>query len=451
LLKDQHGLTMSTSSAEAAANFDGTVLAYLKYRADTPQHLARTIAADPEFGLAHCLTGYFAMLSYKLANVPLADEAARTAHAMTAKATARERAHVRALHAWIAGDIDRTLTIWDDIVSEYPTDVLAFRLAHFSNFWLGRPEAMGASIEQAFPKWGRDMPGYGTVLSCRCFANEECGNYAVAEPAGWAALEIDPADFWGIHGVAHVMEMQGRRREGIDLLETHERYFAGGNNLIHHLWWHRALFHLEQREFDAVLDLYDRRFRNLASPLSQALPDLYIDVQNAASMLFRLERQGIDVGDRWTEISDKAEQRIGDCLSAFTQPHWMMALSATRRDDAARRMLDAMRVFGLGTGTVAQIVGIIALPVTEAVLAHRRGEYARAVDLMKPILDRMSQLGGSHAQQDVLKQVFLDSAVKANRDDDAQLMLARVAAEYRTPPEGRIGYAQAAQFSTIRY
>jgi hypothetical protein len=444
LLKDQHGLTISTSSAEAAANFDGTVLAYLKYRADTPQHLARTIAADPEFGLAHCLTGYFAMLSYKLANVPLADEAARTAHAMTAKATARERAHVRALHAWIAGDIDRTLTIWDDIVTEHPMDVVAIRLAHFNNFWLGRPEAMRASIEQAFPKWGRDMPGYGTVLSCRCFANEECGNYAVAEPAGWAALEIDPADFWGIHGVAHVMEMQGRRREGIDLLETHERYFAGGNNLIHHLWWHRALFHLEQREFDAVLDLYDRRFRNLASPLSQALPDLYIDVQNAASMLFRLERQGIDVGDRWTEISDKAEQRIGDCLSAFTQPHWMMALSATRRDDAARRMLDAMRVFGLGTGTVAQIVGIIALPVTEAVLAHRRGEYARAVDLMKPILDRMSQLGGSHAQQDVLKQVFLDSAVKANRDDDAQLMLARVAAEYRTPPEGRIGYAQAA-------
>ncbi len=238
------------------------------------------------------------------------------------------------------------------------------------------------------------------------------------------------------------MEMQGRRREGIDLLEKYERYFAGGNNLIHHLWWHRALFHLEQRECDAVLDLYDRRFRNLASPLSQALPDLYIDVQNAASMLFRLERQGIDVGDRWIEIADKAEQRI-DCLSAFTQPHWMMALAATRRDDAARRMLDAMRAFGLGTGAVAQIVGTIALPVTEAVLAHRRGEYGRAVDLMKPILDRMSQLGGSHAQQDVLEQVFLDSAVKVNRDDDVRLMLARVAAEYQIPPEGRIGYAQA--------
>jgi len=452
MLKDQHGLTISTSSKEAAVGFDRTVNAYLKYRTDASQHLAGTLAADPAFGLAHCLAGYFAMLSYTLSKLPVATEAARTARAMTMEATARERAHVEGLDAWIAGDIDRSLTIWEDIVTEHPMDVLAFRLAHFNNFWLGRPEAMRASVERVLPKWSRDMPGYGTVLSCRCFANEECGNYAVAEPSGWAALQIDPADFWGIHGVAHVMEMQGRRREGIDLLEKHERYFAGGNNLIHHLWWHRALFHLEQREFDAVLDLYDRRFRNLASSLSQALPDLYIDVQNAASMLFRLERQGIDVGDRWIEIADKAEQRIGDCLSAFTQPHWMMALAATRRDDAARRMLDAMRVFGLGTGAVAQIVETIALPVTEAVLAHRRGEYARAVDLMKPILDRMSQLGGSYAQRDVLEQVFLDSAIKVNRDDDVRLMLARVAAEYPTPPERRIGYAQAAMhFGTMTH
>src|SRR5271169_1945671 len=170
MLQDQHGLALSTSSIEAASSFDRTILAYLKFRADTPQHLASTLAADPEFGLAHCLAGYFAMLSYKLANVPVAAEAARAARAMMAKATARERAHVEALDAWVAGDIDRTLTIWDSIVTEYPMDVLAFRLAHFNNFWLGRREVMLASVKQAFPKWGRDMPGFGTVLSCRCFA-----------------------------------------------------------------------------------------------------------------------------------------------------------------------------------------------------------------------------------------------------------------------------------------
>src|SRR2546423_10484731 len=99
MLQGQHGLSLATSSTEAAASFDRTVLAYLKYRSDTPQHLAGTLAADPQFGLAHCLGGYFAMLSYKLANVPLAAEAARTARAMTMEATARERAHVEALDA----------------------------------------------------------------------------------------------------------------------------------------------------------------------------------------------------------------------------------------------------------------------------------------------------------------------------------------------------------------
>src|SRR5207247_3441857 len=146
---------------------------------------------------------------------------------------------------------------------------------------------------------------------CCCFAHEECGNYVIAEAAGRAAVELDAADLWATHAVAHVMEMQDRHDDGIAWLGELERHWAGGNNLLHHLWWHRALFHLERREFDAVLELYDKRFRNLAAPLTLAQPDLYIDVQNAASMLFRLELLGIEVGNRWTEIADKAEARIG--------------------------------------------------------------------------------------------------------------------------------------------
>ena len=173
------------------------------------------------------------------------------------------------------------------------------------------------------------------------------------------------------------MEMQGRHAEGIAWLDELERHWQGGNNLLHHLWWHRALFHLERREFDAVLELYDERFRNLASPLTQAQPDLYIDVQNAASMLFRLERLGIDVGARWNEIADKAEARIGDCLSAFTLPHWMMALAATGREASARRMLDGMRAFGAGEGTVSASSARSRCRSAEAVAAHRRGESSR--------------------------------------------------------------------------
>jgi tetratricopeptide (TPR) repeat protein len=444
-VKDLHGLTISTSSADASAAMDRALASFLKFRLDAREHLSRSLAADPEFGLAHCLKGYFAMLLYKQASVAPAAESARTARTLVAKATARERAHVEALEAWVACDLDRTLAIWEAILADYPTDVLAMRLAHYKYFWLGRPRDMVASVERVFPQWSRDLAGWGAILSCRCFAHEECGDYATAEAAGRAAVEFDPADLWATHAVAHVMEMQDRHDEGIAWLNELERHWDGANNLLHHLWWHRALFHLERREFDEVLDLYDRRFRDLKSPLAQMQPDFHIDIQNAASMLFRLERHEVPVGDRWTELADKAEKRIGDCRSPFTLPHWLMALAATGRYDAARRMLDAMRAFSRGSETIAPVVGDVALPVGEAVVAHRQGQYSRAVELMRPVLDDMHRLGGSHAQHDVLNQLFLDAAVKAQRADDVRLMLTRVADRHGTPQTERVGYADAAR------
>jgi hypothetical protein len=194
-----------------------------------------------------------------------------------------------------------------------------------------------------------------------------------------------------------------------------------------------------------VLALYDGRFRNLSSKLNLAQPDLYIDVQNAASMLFRLQRHGVDVGDRWEELADKAEARIGDCLSAFTLPHWMMALAATGRYAAAQRMLEAMRAFAQAPETIAMLVGRYAVPICEAVLAHARGEHTQAVAVMRPAIGGMYRLGGSHAQQDVLEQLYLDAAMRADLRDDARLLLERVAGRHPVPPHRRIGYADAAR------
>ena len=85
-----------------------------------------------------------------------------------------------------------------------------------------------------------------------------------------------------------------------------------------------------------------------------------------------------------------------------------------------------------------------AVPVCEAVLAHRRGDFAAAVEAMRPALGVMYRLGGSHAQQDVLEQLFLDAAVRAGLDEDARLLLERVAGRHPVPPERRVGYAEAA-------
>jgi hypothetical protein len=237
--------------------------------------------------------------------------------------------------------------------------------------------------------------------------------------------------------------MTGRRREGIAWVGTLQSQWAGANNLKHHLWWHQALYHLELGDFSEVLSLYDTGFRNLASPLTEMAPDLYIDVQNAASMLFRLHRHGVDVGDRWTEIANKAEARIGDCLSAFTLPHWMMALATTGREKAAAAMLAAMREFAAGNQPTARLVMEVALPVTMAVLANGQGRHEQALALMRPVIGAMYRMGGSHAQQDVLEQVFLDSALRSGSEADVSMLIERVAGRHPVRPERRKGYALA--------
>jgi hypothetical protein len=239
------------------------------------------------------------------------------------------------------------------------------------------------------------------------------------------------------------MESQGRRSEGIQWLTMLSPNWEGSHNLQHHLWWHLALFRLEYGDYAGVLELYDSRFRNLAAPLTVAAPDVYIDVQNAASTLFRLQRLGVDVDHRWEELADKAEARIGDCLSAFTLPHWLMALTATGRIAAAERMIDAMRAFAQGHGIVPRIVRDYALPIGQAQLAYAAGRYAEAVALMRPAIGGMHQLGGSHAQQDVLEQFFADAALKAGSTADVCLAVERVAGIRAIPPERFVGWREA--------
>ena len=67
-------------------------------------------------------------------------------------------------------------------------------------------------------------------------------------------------------------------------------------------------------------------------------------------MLFRLQRLGVDVGNRWEELADKAEARIGDCLSAFTLPHWVMALTAFWIADRPERLSSAGHLTGPAMG-----------------------------------------------------------------------------------------------------
>ena len=149
---------MSTDSAAAAQAFDHAVAGYINYRADAGQRLVPLLTQDPQFALAHCLKGYLTMLSYKQANVPLAATSLQEAQRWPPAATPREQAHVAALTAWIDGEPDRASAMWKQIIDAHPRDALAFRLAHFTDFWLGRPDRMLSAVLKVEPAWSADLP-----------------------------------------------------------------------------------------------------------------------------------------------------------------------------------------------------------------------------------------------------------------------------------------------------
>jgi tetratricopeptide (TPR) repeat protein len=328
--------------------------------------------------------------------------------------------HVAALAAWCDADTPRACDIWEQVVAESPTDLLALRLHHFNSFWLGHSRALRDLPASALPGWNAQMPGYGTVLGMLAFGLEECGNYAEAEKAGRRAVEINPEDLWSIHAVAHVLEMQGRLKDGIAWLDQPIGTWGDRNPFKDHLWWHTALFPLETGDYDRVLALYDAEIKVDKN-------GFYLDVQNAASLLLRLELCGVNVGSRWSVLADIVETRVDDHVLGFTDTHFMMALARAGRRVAADKLLSSLRNFGAASNgnAAAAIAERLTLPICEAVLAFAEKNFDRTVDLLHPLRPQWQDLGASHAQRDIFSQILIEAAIGAGRVPLARDLLAQ--------------------------
>jgi hypothetical protein len=443
--RDARGLPLSTDSAEAAALFDRAVEHYLKFHLDTMGLVDQALAADSGFVMGHCIKGYLLLAGANPAHGPVIARHLMAAEVGAAVATKREQRHVAALSACSRGALPKAFALWRELLDDDPTDLLAVRICDTTHFRFGHTQTILEQADRLAPFWSPELPGYECFQTVWAFAHEEAGDTAGAERAIDDAHARDPANFFAHHVKAHILEMENRPREGADWLVAQTATWNLGNNLVHHLWWHRALMQLELGEQAAVLDSYDRNIRNLDAPLTKAAPDQFNDLQNAAALLWRLEQLGLDVGDRWNELADKAEARIGDTAYRLLPPHLILALAATGRDVAAARFLAALREQAEDASRWdAAAIGDVVLPVCEAGLAHRRGQHAQVVALLQPRLDRVRLLGGSNAQRDLFRQMLVDSAMKADRRDVVATMIAEETKTRTVPPAERVGYTKAA-------
>ena len=442
--QDQRGHAMTTESPAAAAALDTAIYNFLHWKSALMPEIKAALEADPGFGLAQAVNGLVLHAARNVAYRPMVGESLAAARAAGAGMTAREQLYVAALDAAYRGEIAESVSCYETILATDPTDLFAQRLAQMELFWIGEMAWSADISERVEEAWTPEVPGYGDYLSCRAFDLEEIHDYAAAERLGRRAVELDPTDVWGTHAVAHVMIMQGRHEEGIAWLDGLKDNWAEANQMCLHLWWHRCLFHLERGEHDAVLEIHDAWVRNREHPLLQALPDLYIDLQNGASLLLRLELRGVEVGDRWDELAELTLGRLDDHTSPFTSAHYAIILAATGRFAEAEALLGSMRGFAAGDeGTLGPRYRAAVIPAAEAALAHRKGKHQRVVDLLLPSRRLLWQMGGSDAQRDLFFLILADSLKTLGRKDLLGIVLADIAAAGFTDPAGRVGYGDA--------
>jgi len=398
-ITDARGVALSAPDAEAAERLDAVIDDIYYYRLGVGDRLDALLAEHPDFTMAQVQKGYSLMSEATLDVVPKAR--ARLALAEALPADRRERLHQQALRAWIGQDLSARAAAWEQILVEWPRDMLALRQHTGALFWTGDKRHQAEVSASVATHWGAGTPGRGHFLSAHAFAMEEVGQYAVAERCAREALTIQPQDLWALHGLAHVFEMQGRIEEGIDLLEEAGRFLGDYNLFRGHLWWHLSLFRLTQGELDAALELFDREIYPQPS-------GFYLDVQNGASLLARLEFQGVDVGtERWARLAEGSLTTSTQTTQWFTAMHQVMALTRSGRGPDAEAALDYLSQAAAGSAQAA-----LARELSLAAMVFCQNRPRAALDRMLALRQRHGELGASHVQQDLYDQIMVTAALQ---------------------------------------
>jgi tetratricopeptide (TPR) repeat protein len=419
MLTDCRGLTINCANQAALDIYESSLLDLWNYRLQAPKILKGALEHDPNFPMALILRGYILSMLESIVVRPKMLACVEHARSQLDESHVRERLHADALEGLATGNTNRACESWEAILASFPHDLLALKMHHHASFWTGRSYVIRNTVTGVFDVWDASMPGYSFVLGMMCFAFEECGDYTKAEQYGRRALDMNGDDLWAVHSVAHVFEMQGRIDEGITLLDRDPAEWADRNPFQGHNWWHLALFALEKGDYEFVLNTYDER-------IITSNTEFFLDIQNGASLLKRLELLGVDVGNRWDGLVAYAEQQIDDHVLSFTDLHSCIALAAAKKSDALDRFMASLRSFAKTPDNYcASITDDIVIPICEGIIAFEAGDNEQAADCLWPLRDRWSPIGGSHAQRDIFTQVLIEATIQARQYDRARTLLSQ--------------------------
>ena len=410
--QDWRGNPVTSANAATVAGVDAFVQGLLAYETGAEAILG-TADADPDCALANAYAAMAWLFLESPDGVGRASPYLARAEAAAPHAGERERITVAAARAWADGDIPRALALGEAAATAFPRDLALAKVTQYHCFNRGDASGMLRVATQVLPA-NQDLAyAHGMIA----FAYEQCHMLAEAEQAAHAAIRRKRKEPWAHHALAHVLLTQGRNDEARAFLDDVKDTWTGLNSfMLTHNWWHLSLVMIEQGEAARVLDHYATHIWGIWKEYSQ-------DQIGAVSLLARLELVGVDVGDRWQELADHLAPRVHEHVQPFLDLHYLYGLARAGRTEAAV-LLESLRRFAAGApGFARPAWQEVALPAGTGLLAHAGGDYAGAVRALLPVLPRLAEIGGSHAQRDLFEQITDDALIRAGRAEAARRRL----------------------------
>ncbi len=317
--------------------------------------------------------------------------------------TEREQMFCAGVEAWAQKDWQDALNKFATYAENWPHDLVAIKWGQYHAFNLGDQAALLHFGELAL----KASPGKPYVHGLIAFGLEQNHFIKEAEHHAMKAAEIAIDDAWAHHAVAHVMEATGRPEEGARWLAHCDHIWdQKGTFIREHNWWHAGLFQLAIGDHARAMEIFDEK-------LWGEWPEFPQEQIGAASMLWRMELHGIDVGDRWTPVATKAKERVEDRLLPFHDLHYLFALTRGGHEAESKELRNA--IAHKASNCCAQSAPAwqaAALPAADGIIAFAQGDYNVAASHLMKASQTLEKIGGSHAQ----RGIFADTVKVAQKN-----------------------------------
>jgi len=410
---DPYGHPLTTSSAAAEA-YNRGLIDVLRLRTGALEHLAESIAHDPTFALGHAA---LALLGHEMC-APV-DVPARLRHAQlhARRATERERCHVEAVAAHIAGDPQPLVTH----LRSHPRDALLLSTAVPTIAFAGVtevPEQAWSIVESCAPAYGDDWWFTGLLA----FVRQEQHRYEEAMELACRSLAEEPGAGHSAHARAHAHYETGDHEAGLAWMDGWVSGDGATIDSLSHFAWHAALHELSLGDLDAVRRRYETQLRPGNALGCRGLVD-------SGSLLFRwaLTPGASDVPDLAEVVAVTGRGTMERPATPFLAMHVAVALLACHDLPALQRLEAWARRHAHPTQRE------VVAPLAGALGRMAAGAYAAAADDLARLAPHVRRLGGSDAQREIIEEARIAALLRADRWDEARTLLDRRLDRRRSP------------------